>query len=267
MQKFYMLLDQDSLKSANETFLNNSKFFGYNSDSLYFGKEWPYIIGDNDLNRIKNLEDEDDQKIDIQKSTIASVMINGVPLKWLEEAYKVENLMSVDSQSVKVKDGNIFAIATLSYRQLFNMMQYSKDKKEDEIWGPFREEVKTLPYYNELIAKKAERIKTKEEKMQEQEVQKLLEDIKIRKEKANERKEKWDNRKKVVSEKIQNLREKIAIWEIKAIINSYFTMVSVKNSLKKGAIKVWEDGKQVASKVKTKLNNLSKPVQKEERIM
>lgn len=141
------------------------------------------------------------------------------------------------------------ATIDLSYRQLAQLAVYGKEKEGFE-WTEFMVFARGLDQYNEIIAPKDEQQKTKTEQKQEEKAQAVLDKVERRQQKREERKEKFEQCKVALKDKYAKLKNKVAIWEIKAIFDLYFTGEAIVSAIKKGARKIYSGAKSVASKVK-----------------
>ena len=301
-------VNQFSLKLAHEKF---SRATGMKiADSAMLGPI--YFLGEEDGIKIRTLADDDENKLNMQKSiyTYADVEAS---LSWWKEAERVlgtkltevdaekvaQNLLTVDDfifDDITMKESdelrnkietvNKYIISyqeskdeekkktclavikvllpeqyakqerlNLNYRQIAELAKYGKNKDSVE-WNQFMEFARGLDHFNEIIATKEEQQKTKTELKQEAEAEALIKKIEERKQKAQIKKEKRDE-----------LRYKIAVWEVKALLKLAFAADSVKTAVKKGAKKIYDGSKAVATKVKEAFASKEKTQSKDEMSM
>ncbi len=153
--------------------------------------------------------------------------------------------------SIKVLLPNAYKhtqIAVLSYYDISKLMSYAKTQKDSE-WKEFLECVQKFDNYNELIAPKNEQKKSRKEMLEEEEIEKLILDTKRREEKAKQRKENFERMKQNAKEKWGEWKQKVAIWEIKAIFKAYDFSQTLKNKAKTAV----NGAKRVISVVKEKV--------------
>ena len=301
-----------SLYNSHKEFL--AKIGEKHSDSFSLGSL--YFIGDRDARIIRDLDDDDKNKIDLQKGILVCPSINASVGWWQEasrvvshdlfhlkmedvaskpvkeedfsfdglskfETIKLQNRISLVNKYIseynKAENGNkesyltyiniIFPkqykhseLSVLNYHEVAKLYAYGKKQKSAE-WQKFVEFVKELDNFNELIAPKNEQQKSRQEILEDKEIEQLILDIKRRQELSEKKRKIREIKSRERKEKIALIKEKVAIWEIKALIKLAYAAESFSDGTKK-VISKTKTGMQ---KVRTAVFNWKKEKSSKER--